>query len=101
MVNNFSYFKLSNINTIKYPLVTDKSTRLLLFNQYSFIVHPKSNKTEIKAALEHLYNIKILKINTCHLPKKKKRITQHFGYKPKYKKAIIRLLAGNKINLFE
>jgi len=61
-----------NINIIKYPIITDKSTRLLANNQYSFVVSPKSGKPTIKAAIEYLFNVKVIKINTLHLPKKKK-----------------------------
>ena len=49
----------SNINTqiIKYPIITDKATRLLENNQYSFIVNPSSDKITIKAAIEYLFNV--------------------------------------------
>jgi len=73
---NQSHYVLSNdsnINIIKYPIITDKATRLLANNQYSFIVNPKSDKSTIKAAIEYLFNVKVLKINSAHLPKKKKK----------------------------
>ncbi|MBC8298756.1 MAG: 50S ribosomal protein L23 [Pelagibacterales bacterium] len=88
------------INSIKYPIITDKATGLLENNQYSFIVNPKSDKTTIKSAIEYLFNVKVIKINTCHLPKKKKRIGKYIGWKSHYKKAIVTLLEGDTINLF-
>ena len=92
---------LSNAaNIIKYPIITDKATRLLANNQYSFIVNPKYDKPSIKAAVESLFNVKVVKINTAHLPKKKKRVGQYTGWKPHYKKAIVTLSAGDTINLF-
>ena len=95
-----SYFNCSNTNVIKYPLITDKATRLLENNQYSFIVNPDSDKITIKTAIEYLFNVKVTKINTCHLPKKKKRVGKYLGWKSHYKKAIVTLSKGDTINLF-
>jgi len=95
-----SYFNRSSADNIKYPLITDKATRLLENNQYSFIVDPKSNKITIKAAIEYLFDVKVIKVNTCHLPKKKRRVGKYIGQKPHYKKAIVILAEGNTINLF-
>jgi len=71
-VLNSLYFKRNKNNIIKYPIITDKATQLLEKNQYTFIVDPSSNKITIKSSIEYLFNVKIIKINTCHLPKKKK-----------------------------
>ena len=90
----------SNAQIIKYPIITDKATRLLENNQYSFIVDRYSNKITIKVAIEYLFNVKVKKINTCHLPRKKRRVGQYIGWKPKYKKAIVTLSEGDRINLF-
>lgn len=95
-----SSFNRNSADNIKYPLITDKATRLLENNQYSFIVDPKSNKTTIKAAIEYLFDVKVIKVNTCHLPKKKRRVGKYIGQKPHYKKAIVILAEGNTINLF-
>ena len=95
-----SYFNYSSADIIKYPLITDKATRLLENNQYSFIVDRYSNKITIKAAIEDLFNVKVIKINTCRLPRKKKRIGKYIGWKPQYKKAIVTLSEGDIINLF-
>ncbi len=61
----------SNTQIIKYPIITDKATRLLENNQYSFIVDRYSDKITIKAAIEYLFNVKVVKVNTCRLPRKK------------------------------
>ena len=97
---NSSKFSHSNAQVIKYPIITDKATQLLENNQYSFIVDRYSDKTIIKGALEDLFNVKVVKINTCHLPKKKKRVGKYIGWKPQYKKAIVKLAEGDMINLF-
>jgi len=90
----------SNANIIKYPIITDKSTRLLEKNQYTFIVDRYSNKITIKEAIEYLFNVKVTKVNTCRLPRKKKRVGKYIGWKPQYKKAIISLAESDVINLF-
>ena len=99
MINSFD-FSSSNGQIIKYPIITDKATRLLENNQYSFIVDRYSNKLTIKAAIEYLFNVKVIKVNTCRLPRKKKRVGKYIGWKPQYKKAIITLSEGDAINLF-
>ena len=95
-----SYFNLSNMDIVKYPIITDKTTRLLENNQYSFIVNPSSDKITIKAAIEYLFNVKVIKINTCHLPKKKRPVGKYLSWKSHYKKAIVTLAEGDTINLF-
>lgn len=99
-MTNSSNFLRSNAQIIKYPIITDKATRLLENNQYSFMVDRYSDKTIIKTAIEYLFNVKVVKINTCNLPKKKKRVGKYIGWKPQYKKAIITLSEGDVINLF-
>ena len=96
-----SYFNRSSSGIIKYPIITDKATRLLENNQYSFVVNPTSSKSTIKMAIEYLFNVKVIKVNTCHLPKKKKRVGKYIGWKSHYKKAIVTLGEGNTISLFE
>lgn len=94
---------INNANLIKYqliPLITDKSTQLLENNQYTFIVDRYSDKITIKKAIEYLFNVKVLQVNTCRLPRKKKRVGKYIGWKPQYKKAIVSLAEGDVINLF-
>jgi large subunit ribosomal protein L23 len=93
---------LSDLSTIiRYPIITDKATRLLENNKYSFIVTPKSNKIEIKKSIEYLFDVKVKKVNTVHLPKKQKRVGKYIGWKSHYKKAIVTLEKGSTINLFD
>ena len=95
-----SYFNRSSSNIIKYPIITNKAIRLLENNQYSFVVNPSSDKITIKAAIEYLFNVKVIKVNTCQLPRKKKRVGKYIGWKSQYKKAIVTLADGDTINLF-
>ena len=99
MINSLN-FSSSNGQIIKYPIITDKATRLLEKNQYSFIVDRYSNKITIKSAIESLFNVKVIKVNTCRLPRKKKRVGKYIGWKSQYKKAVVTLANGDVINLF-
>lgn len=88
------------VDLIKYPIITDKATRLLESNQYSFATERKSTKEEIKLAIEYLFDVKVISVNTYNSPKKTKRIGKFIGSKPRYKRAIVTLVEGNSINLF-
>ena len=88
------------IDLIKYPLLTDKTTKLIEDNQYSFAVDPKANKTAIKKAIEYIFEVKVKDVNTCNQPIKKRRVGKFIGKRRKYKKAIITLHENNVINLF-
>jgi large subunit ribosomal protein L23 len=81
------------IKIVKSPLITSKTTRLIENNKYSFIVNSKSNKNTIKKAIEYLFHVKVIKVNTCHFLKNKKQ--SHY-----YKKAIVTLSGEDKISLF-
>ena len=99
MINSSDFYR-NDAQIIKYPIITDKATRLLENNQYSFIVDRYSNKTQIKAAIEYLFDVKVIKVNSCRLPRKKKRVGKYIGWKPQYKKAIVSLAKGDVIDLF-
>ena len=99
-MNKSAKYHLSNEKVIKYPIITDKATRLLESNQYTFVVTRYSNKITIKSAIENLFDVKVTKVNTCCLPRKKKRVGKYIGWKPQYKKAIVTLSEGDVINLF-
>lgn len=83
------------------PVVTEKSMNLLSENKYTFIVDKKSNKTEIKNAIEDIFKVKVDKIHTLVVKGKPKRVGRFEGKKPDRKKAIVTLKPGNKITIFE
>lgn len=99
MTNSLKSYR-SHKEIIKYPIITEKSTRLLENNQYTFLVDRYSTKISIKSAIEYLFNVKVMKVNTCNLPKKKKRVGKYIGWKSNYKKAIVTLSENDIINLF-
>jgi large subunit ribosomal protein L23 len=89
------------IDLIKHPLITEKSASLFEKNQYTFIVDKTMNKLKIKTTIEFLFNVKVIKVNTCLVKRKKKRLGKYIGYTNLQKKAIVKLATGNNINLFE
>lgn len=99
-MTNSSDFTSNSAQLIKYPIITDKATRLLQNNQYSFIVDRYADKILIKNRIEYLFKVKVIKVNTCRLPRKQKRVGKYIGWKPQYKKAIVTLSEGDVINLF-
>ena len=99
-MNNFLGVSLNDVQIIKYPIITDKTTRLFENNQYSFLVDPKTNKKLIKKSIELIFQVQVIGVNTSHLPRKKRRIGKFVGYRPHYKRAIVKLAPGESINLF-
>ena len=94
-------FDYREVNTIiNSPVLIDKLKTVLINNKNSFLVNKKASKTVIKTALEFLFDIKILKLNTYKLPKKKKQIGKFIGNKKQYKKVIITIDPSSKFNLF-
>ena len=86
------------INVIKKPMLTEKSTNLNQFNQYSFIVSNDSNSYEIKKAIEQIFKVKVTKVNTAIVRGKVKSFKGNLGYKKDLKKAIVTLAEGNTID---
>ena len=86
------------INVIKKPMMTEKSTNLNQFNQYSFIVSNDSNSFEIKKAIEQIFKVKVTKVNTVIIHGKLKSFKGNLGYKKDFKKAIVTLAEGNTID---
>lgn len=73
------------------PIVTEKATLLMEQNKYTFEVTPKATKPEIKAAIENLFDVKVVSVNTILPPRKKRRVGKFVGFKPRYKRAIVTL----------
>jgi large subunit ribosomal protein L23 len=91
----------SMYDVIKRPIITEKSSNLVENLQYTFEVDPKATKTEIKDAIEKIFNVKVVEIRTINVHRKAKRMQRFEGFKPAYKKAIVRLAAGQTIDVFE
>ena len=98
MVMKLDPRKLADL--IQQPIITEKATRLLEDNQYTFEVVRKATKTEIRAAIESLFDVKVTSVNTHVPPRKTKRVGRSMGYRTQYKRAIVTLAPGDSITLF-
>ena len=87
-----------NYDIIYAPIITEKSALMANENKYAFKVSPKANKNQIKEAIEKIFNVQVVSINTSVSHPKKRRVGKYTGMTNKYKKAIIKLAEGNSIN---
>jgi large subunit ribosomal protein L23 len=83
------------------PVVSEKSYSLIGENKYSFRVHEKAHKTQIRQAVEEVFDVKVESVNVLKVRPKPKRRGLHKGRKPGCKKAIVELRAGDRIEIFE
>lgn len=81
------------------PVVSEKSYGLLDANKYTFLVHPDANKTEIKIAVEKVFNVKVTSVNTINRPGKVRRTRVGLGKRKDTKRAIVTLKSGS-IDIF-
>ena len=81
------------------PIITEKSSDLAKNNVIVFSVDVKANKTQIKQAVEKVFNVKVEKVNTVNVKPKKKRVGRYVGKTNKVKKAIVKLCEGSSIEL--
>ncbi|WP_319421587.1 50S ribosomal protein L23 [Pleurocapsa sp. FMAR1] len=82
------------------PIITEKGTIQMELGKYVFDVLPKATKPDIRAAIESLFDVTVVKVNTLTLPRKKRRVGKFLGYKAQYKRAIVTLKDGDSIALF-
>ncbi|MDY0210518.1 MAG: 50S ribosomal protein L23 [Acholeplasma sp.] len=86
---------------IKAPIITEQSSKMIeTENSYTFKVDKKANKIEIKKAIEEIFGVKVVRVNTINVLPKFKRMGKYEGYKNAYKKAIVKLADGQKIDKF-
>jgi large subunit ribosomal protein L23 len=83
------------------PVISEKSYSLLDQNAYTFIVHPGANKTEVKQAVEAIWNVKVVSVNTINRKGKSKRFRFTTGKRPDTKRAVVKLREGDSIEIFE
>src|SRR3954468_11832413 len=83
------------------PVISEKSYGLLDENQYTFIVRPEANKTQIKIAVEQVFNVKVLNVNTINRQGKRKRSRgTQMGKRKNTKRAIVSIAPGERIEIF-
>ena len=82
------------------PVVSEKSYSLLDENKYTFLVAPAANKTEIKIAVEAVFNVNVIRVNTSNRKGKVRRTRRGFGKRPDTKRAIVTVADGQRIDIF-
>lgn len=84
------------------PIITEESMDAMADGKYTFVVDKKANKSQIKRAIEEIFDVKVDKVNTINVMGKEKRMGVHVGRRPNWKKAIITLSEDSKgIEFFE
>lgn len=83
------------------PIITEASMISMEENKYTFKVDKHANKTEIKRAIEELFEVDVVKVNTMNVKGKIKRLGRNEGKRADWKKAIVKLAPGSKIEIFE
>ncbi len=92
----------SSRDVILRPVVSEKSYTLIDANTYTFVVHPEATKTQVRQAVEEIWGVKVMKVNTINRKGKTKRHRYSLGQRPSTKRAIVTLAEGEKkIELFE
>lgn len=89
------------LDVLRRPIVTEKSTTLQGQNKYTFEVLKTANKPQVKQAVERAFNVNVVAVNVMIVPGKKRRVGRHIGMTPSWKKAVVTLKEGQKIELFE
>ncbi|MFD1363528.1 50S ribosomal protein L23 [Lentibacillus salinarum] len=89
-------------DVIRRPVITEHSADLMAEKKYTFEVSPKANKTEIKDAVELVFDVKVERVNTTNIKGKFKRMGRYGGYRPDRKKAIVQLSEDSQeLDFFE
>src|SRR5690625_2935153 len=91
----------NNHDVILAPVISEKSYGLLDEGRYTFEVHPDSNKTQIKQAVEDIFGVKVQSVNTMNRKGKRKRFGLTIGYRKNFKRAIVTLAEGEEIDIFD
>ncbi len=87
-------------DVLLYPVISEKSYGLLDENKYTFLVRPDANKTQIRIAVEEVFGVKVVGVNTANRPGKRKRSRTGFGRRKDTKRAIVSLAEGDRIEIF-
>jgi large subunit ribosomal protein L23 len=86
---------------IRRALITEKSTLAKEENKYVFEIDKRANKIEVAKAVEKLFKVKVLDVHVMNMTGKKKRVGRIMGEKPSWKKAVVTLAPGSRIEIYE
>ncbi len=87
-------------STLKNPYISEKATELAKENKYIFKIFDNANKTRVKEAIKEVYGADVVSVNIVKVPRKKKRLGRHQGWKKGFKKAIVEIKKGQKIDVY-
>lgn len=87
-------------DVLRKPVVSEKSYGLIDQNKYTFVVDPDANKTEIKIAVEEIFDVKVTAVNTMNRQGKRRRTRNGWGKRPDTKRAIVSVAEGERIDIF-
>ena len=91
-----------NVNEILIkPLITEKNTMLGAQGKYTFKIDRRANKTQVKEAVEAIFKVEVTAVNTISVPPKSRRVGRTIGKTQAWKKAVVTVRAGQRIELFE
>ncbi len=93
--------KLMAHDIIVRPILTEKSSRMMEENKYTFEIHPQANKIEVRKAVEAVFKVKVEKVHTLKVRSKPKRMGVFLGKSRAWKKAVVTLAEGERIEFFE
>lgn len=88
-----------NKSLIKHPIITEKATQMSALGKYVFLVDDNANKPEVKKALKEIYKVDVIDVQIINIKPKPRQMGRYPGTKPGYKKAIVTLKAGQKLDV--
>jgi large subunit ribosomal protein L23 len=93
--------ELSIYDILRRPVISEKGTMQLAMNKYTFEVDSRANKQQIAAAVEKVFKVDVIDVNVLVVPGKRRRVGRHHAMTPEWKKAVVTLKAGQRIDVFE
>lgn len=92
---------MTSFDIIRRPVISERSLEGMAEGKYTFVVDPRANKTQIKQAVEEIFKVNVIKVNTIRMQGKQKRMGLFVGRRPQWKKAIVQIKEGQTISAFE
>jgi large subunit ribosomal protein L23 len=92
---------LDTYDVLRRPIITEKGTAQLALGKYTFEVDTRSNKKQIRDAVEKIFKVNVVDVNVSIMPSKTRRVGRRHGQTPEWKKAVVTLREGQRIDVFE
>lgn len=92
---------LNIYDVLRRPIISEKGTMQLAQNKYTFEVDRRANKAQIRDAVEKIFKVNVTSVNVSIMPHKTRRVGRRYGQTPEWKKAVVTLKEGQRIDVFE